>query len=58
MEEMLKIINRTDPEKALAEVTKALKVLFSVLGEEARTHFLLELIGESQGDKVSSLVHL
>jgi hypothetical protein len=58
MEEMLEIINRMDPEEALAEMTKALKVLLSVLGEEARTHFLLALIGESQGDKVSSLVHL
>ena len=47
-----------DPAEALAEVGKILKGLFSVLDEEARTRFLLDLIGESQGDKVSSLVHL
>jgi len=58
MEEMLKSINHIDPEEALAEMANALKVLFAVLGQEARTHFLLDLIGESQGDKVSSLVYL
>jgi hypothetical protein len=58
MEEMQEIIGRMDPEEALAEIAKASKGLFSALGEEARTRFLLNLIGDSQGDKVSSLVHL
>jgi hypothetical protein len=58
MEEMLKTISCMDPEEAMADMAKALKVLFSALGEETRTQFLLDLIGESQGDKVSSLVHL
>jgi hypothetical protein len=58
MEEMQEIIGRMDPEEALAEIAKALKALFSALGEEARTQFLLNLTGDSQGDKVSSLVHL
>jgi hypothetical protein len=57
-EEMLKIISRMDPEDALVEISKVLKVLFSTLGEEARSQFLWELMGESRGDKVSSLVHL
>ena len=47
-----------DPEEALTEISKVLKVLFSALGEEARSQFLWDLMGESQGDKVSSLVHL
>lgn len=47
-----------DPEKALGEITKALKVLFATLGEEARSQFLWNLLGESRDDKVSSLVHL
>ena len=47
-----------DPEEALAEMAKALRGLFLVLDEETRTRFLLDLVGESQGDKVSSLVHL
>jgi hypothetical protein len=58
MEEMLKMASSMDPAEALAEVGKILKVLFSALGEEARSQFLWDLMGESQGDKVSSLVHL
>lgn len=58
MEEIVKLITRMDPKEALAEVAKGLKALFPLLDEEARTRFLLELTGESQGDKVSSLVHL
>jgi len=58
MQEMLKMVGRMDPEEALAGIAEVLKVLFSVLGEEARSQFLWELMGESKGDKVSSLVHL
>ena len=55
---MLEMVGRMDPEEALTEISKVLKVLFSSLGEEARSEFLWDLIGESGGDKVSSLVHL
>jgi hypothetical protein len=58
MEEILRTIARMDPEAAMAEIAGALQVLFSTLGEDARTQFLLNLVGESEGDKVSSLVHL
>ena len=58
MEEMLKIVGRMDPEVALTEIGKVLKMLFSALGEEARSQFMWDLMGESKGDKVSSLVHL
>ncbi len=58
MEEMLKIVSRMDPEIALTEIGKVLKVIFSALGEEARSQFLWKLMGESKGDKVTSLVHL
>ena len=58
MGEMLKMAGRMDPEEALAEISRVLKVLFSSLGEEARSQFLWDLMGESKGDKVSSLVHL
>jgi hypothetical protein len=58
MDEMLKIASRMDPEVALIEVGKVLKALFTALDEEARTRFLMDLTGESQDDKVSSLVHL
>jgi hypothetical protein len=58
MEGMLKIVSRMDPEIALTEISKVLKVLFAALDEESRTQFLWDLMGESGGDKVSSLVHL
>jgi len=58
MGQILKMIDQMDPEQALAEIAKAMKALLPVLDEEARTRFLLDLVGESQGDKVSSLVHL
>ena len=58
MGEVLRIVDRMDPEEALDEISKVLKVLFSALGEEARSQFLWDLMGESGGDKVSSLVHL
>jgi len=56
--QMLKMIDQMDPEQALAEMAKALKALFLVLDEEARSRFLLDLVGDYKGDKVSSLVHL
>jgi hypothetical protein len=58
MEDMLKIVNRMDPEEALTELSEVLKTLFATLGEDARSQFLWDLMGESKGDKVSSLVHL
>jgi hypothetical protein len=58
MEEMLKLVERMDPQEALNEVSKVLKVIFTALGEEARSQFVLDFLGESGGDKVSSLVHL
>ena len=58
MEEMLKMVDRMDPAEALIEIAEVLKALFSSLGEEARSQFLWDLLGESRGDKVSSLVHL
>ncbi len=58
MEEMQKMVNRMDPEEALAQIAEVLKTLFAGLEEEARSQFLWDLMGESQGDKVTSLVHL
>ena len=58
METMVDMIQRMDPEEALSEVGKALKSLFAVVSEDSRGRFLLDLVGGSQNDKVSSLVHL
>ena len=58
MSEILNIVSRMDPQMALTEVGKALKSLFAAVPEESRSQFLLEFVGGSQDDKVSSLVHL
>jgi hypothetical protein len=58
MSNLLNIVNGMDPEKALLEIGNAVKSLFTVLSEEARRLFLMDLVGGSQDDKVSSLVHL
>jgi hypothetical protein len=58
MENIVDMIQRMDPEKALTVVGKALKSIFSAVSEDSRGRFLLDLVGESQQDKVSSLVHL
>jgi hypothetical protein len=58
MDEMLEIFGRMDPEVALSQIGTVLKEIFSTLGEEVRSQFLWELMGESKGDKVTSLVHL
>ena len=58
MEEILKLVKEMDPEEAIDQMGRALKALFSVLGEERRVAFLLDLIGEPERDKVTSLVHL
>lgn len=57
-DEILKIVDRMDPQRALDEMVRVLEVLFSRLGGEARAQFIWELMGESRDDKVSSLVHL
>jgi hypothetical protein len=58
MDELFKIVSRMNPEEALAEITRVLERLLSDLDDEARERFLMNLIGQSEGDKVSSLVHL
>ena len=58
METLADTIQRMDPEKALGEIGRAMKSLFSVVSEDSRGQFLLNLVGDSQNDKLSSLVHL
>jgi hypothetical protein len=58
MEELQDVIAGMDPKEALSEIAKALKILFRDLDEESRSQFLLTLVGDSEGDKLSSMVHL
>ena len=58
MDEILRMVRDMDPEEAMAQMGRALQGLFSVMGEEARVAFVLDLVGESPADKVSSLVQI
>jgi hypothetical protein len=52
------IIAGMAPEKALAEITPIVGRLLADLDDAARERFLMNLIGQAEGDKVSSMVHL
>lgn len=58
MSEILKIISRMAPEEALSEITKAVERLLADMDSEARERFLMNLIGQSEGDKIAGMVHL
>jgi hypothetical protein len=58
MDELLKIVSLMAPETALAQITRVMERLMADLDQDARDRFLMDLVGQSGGDKVSSLVHL
>ncbi len=58
MDELLKIVSRMAPEEALSQITTVVERLLADLDEDARERFLMNLIGKSEGDKVSGMVHL
>jgi hypothetical protein len=51
-------LERMAPEKALGEITAALKNLLPMVTEEERLNFMVQLIGGAGDDKVASMVHL
>lgn len=58
MDELLKIITHMDPEDALTKITNVLGRLLADMDDNARERFLMNLIGQSEGDKISGMVHL
>jgi hypothetical protein len=58
MDKLFEVVSLMDPEEALAEIAMVLERLLADLDDEARERFLMNLIGQSEGDKLSSLVHL
>ncbi len=58
MDELFEIIARMVPEEALSKITTVTGSLLADLDDNARERFLLNLINQSEGDKVSSMVHL
>jgi len=58
MDELFEIISRMPPEEALSGLAPILGRLLADLDKDARERFLMNLVDQSENDKVSSLVHL
>ena len=58
MNDIEKVFSRLDPEDAANQTAIALKQLLPLLDEEGRTRFIMNLLGETGQDKISSMVHL
>ncbi len=52
------LIDGMPPKKAIKEISGILKKIFPLLGESDRLNLVMNLIGDTGQDKVSSLVHL
>ncbi|MFO7714131.1 MAG: hypothetical protein R6V78_06820 [Desulfosarcina sp.] len=58
MDTLFEIITHMAPEEALSEITRVLGTLLQDLDSDARERFLMTLIGQSEDDKISGMVHL
>jgi hypothetical protein len=58
MNEIERVLSTMDPEEAAEQAAIALKQLLPLLGEDGRNRFIMNLIGETGQDKISSMVHL
>ena len=54
----MELIEKLAPEKALKEISLAVKTLFPLLDQDSRLNFVVSLIGDAGADKVASLVNL
>jgi hypothetical protein len=52
------IADDMSPEAALKEIAVVARRLLSLLDEKARLDFVINVIGDSEVDKLASLVHL
>ena len=58
MGKLFDIVHQMNPKTALTEMAEAVTSLLPLLDEDTRRDFILDLMGEPGGDKVSSMVHL
>jgi hypothetical protein len=58
MDKLFEIVYRMAPEEVLSEITPVLGRLLQDLDPDAHERFLMNLIGQPEGDKVSGMVHL
>ena len=52
------LVNSMEPQEAASALTLVIKDLFPLLDEDGRIKFVMNLIGDSGDDQVTSLVHL
>ncbi len=52
------LIKQLEPSQALPAMARAIKEILPLLGEEEQRRFVVDLFGDSEGDKVLSMVHL
>ncbi|MCX5891096.1 MAG: hypothetical protein NTY36_16865 [Deltaproteobacteria bacterium] len=57
-DQIQRIMDGMEPEAALAALARAAGRLFPLLGDEALFKFVVSLVGQAEGDKVASMVHL
>ena len=58
MNKLLEMVSQMPPEEALSQITEVLGRLLVDLDSDSRERFMINLLEQSQGDKVSSLVNL
>ncbi len=58
MKEIQQILDKMEPEEALAELVPPIKKIISNLDDEAKVRFVTELMGGSDKDKITSMVNL
>jgi hypothetical protein len=58
MKEIQQILDKMEPEEALAELTPLIKSILGHIDEEARVRFVTDMIDETGEDKIGSMVSL
>jgi hypothetical protein len=58
VDKIQELVNNMEPQEAASALALVIKNLFPLLDEDSRIKFIMDLIGDSGDDKVSSLVHL
>jgi hypothetical protein len=58
VDKIQELVNNMEPQEAVSALSFVIKDLFPLLNEDIQIKFVMDLIGDSGDDKVSSLVHL
>jgi hypothetical protein len=56
--EIQELVSNLKPQEVASALSFVIKDLFPLLDEDARIKFVMDLIGDSGDDKISSMVHL